>query len=77
MAGSKTKDIGPNRKCIKYEDIWTTFDPGSGPLKMAIFGIKNAVFLLTVLKRLQTALGPALQQEKTFDIVSIDEKNAF
>jgi hypothetical protein len=38
---------------------------------MAIF------FLQTMLKRLQTAVGPALLQEKTFDMVSVDEKMLF
>jgi hypothetical protein len=41
---SKTKDIGPNRKYINYEHVWTTFDPGTCPLKMAIFGLKTLFF---------------------------------
>jgi hypothetical protein len=64
------------RKCIKYEDIWTTFDPGTGPLKMAIFDQKRCI-LQTILRRLQTSVGPALLQEKTFDIVSGDENMLF
>jgi hypothetical protein len=34
------KDIDPNKAYIKYQEIWTTFDPGSGALKMIIFGQK-------------------------------------
>jgi hypothetical protein len=33
--GSKTKDIGLNRKCMIFEDNWTTFDPEN-----ARFGLK-------------------------------------
>jgi hypothetical protein len=36
--------IGIDRKCIKYEAIWTTFDLGTGPLKLAIFGLKTLFF---------------------------------
>jgi hypothetical protein len=50
--------------------------PEQGPLN-GQFWPKNAVFLQSILKRLQTAVGPALLQEKTFDIVSVDEKMLF
>jgi hypothetical protein len=43
-AGSKTKDIGPKRAYIKYQDIWTTFKPAAGALKMAIFSQKTLFF---------------------------------
>jgi hypothetical protein len=35
------------------------------------------VFLQTILKKLQTAVGPALLQEKPFEIVSVGEKMLF
>jgi hypothetical protein len=42
---------------------------------MTIFGLETLFFFLqTIFKRLQTAVGPALLQEKTFDIVTVDEK---
>jgi hypothetical protein len=43
-AGSQTKDIDPNRAYIKYQDIWTTFEPAAGALKMAIFNQKSCFF---------------------------------
>jgi hypothetical protein len=43
-AGSQTKDIGPNRAYIKYQDVWTTFEPAAGALKMAIFSQKTLFF---------------------------------
>jgi hypothetical protein len=41
QAGSETKYIGPNSKCIQYQDIWKTFDPVLRTLKMVIFGLKS------------------------------------
>jgi hypothetical protein len=36
----KMQIVDPNKAYIKYQDIWTTFDPGSRALKMAIFSQK-------------------------------------
>jgi hypothetical protein len=43
-AGSQTKNIGPKRAYIKYQDIWKTFEPAAGVLKMAIFSQKTLFF---------------------------------
>jgi hypothetical protein len=36
--------VGPIRKYIKYEAIWTAFDPGTRPFKKTIFGLKTLFF---------------------------------
>jgi hypothetical protein len=41
MAGSRSNDIGPNRKYQKFQVIWTTFDPAPKALKVEIFSAKN------------------------------------
>jgi hypothetical protein len=38
MAGSRSNNIGPNRKYPKFQVIWTTFDPAP---KFEIFSGKN------------------------------------
>jgi hypothetical protein len=42
-------------------------------LKIDIFGLKRCNFC-TILRRLQTAVEPPLLHEKTFDMISVDEK---
>jgi hypothetical protein len=44
------KDIDPNRAYMKYQDIWATFDLGSGALKMAICNKKS--LSLSVFKKI-------------------------
>jgi hypothetical protein len=49
-AGSKTIDIGPRRKRVKFENNRTTFDPRNGPLKIAIFGPKTLILCKPILR---------------------------
>jgi hypothetical protein len=39
--------------------------------------LKRWFFLQTIFRRLQTAVRPALLQEKSFDIVNVEEKMLF
>jgi hypothetical protein len=41
LVGSRSNDIGPNRKYPKLQVIWITFDPAPKALKFEIFSAKN------------------------------------
>jgi hypothetical protein len=85
-AGFQTKDIGPNRAYIKYQDIWTTFKPAAGALKMAIFSQETLVFCNPYLGSLKQPLDRRCCNKKsstlfvlmknTFGCLKIDVREA-
>jgi hypothetical protein len=73
-AGSKTLDIGPKRKRVKFENNRTTFDPRTGPLKITIFGPKTLFLCKPLLRSFKHQWRPPCCKKKPLTLLVFMKK---
>jgi hypothetical protein len=73
-AGSKTIDIGPKRKRVNFENNRTTFDPRTGPLKIAIFGPKTLFLCKPLLRDFKHQWRPPFCEKKPLTLLVFMKK---